>query len=265
MNYSKLNIFLFFCLLFILGCKSNDKFHRENVSRKNDTINNIDNYNYIINDDIINENIKYKNKNYQKEKIERFEYSRNDNIININTTENNIPRNNVIYVKSFYGDIYYVVLDTMTVGEINKVNVTISDSISKDVLINEIETFDEENLTGEIVRISPTMSCELIDPSGGLFKIIPITNKIQIIEKNSYTKWEWNIIPLKKGNHKLVMSVDIIFENNKKNIEVYEDVIYVYSNETFIEKVVVFFNKNWQWLLSTLLIPLVITYYRKKK
>lgn len=174
--------------------------------------------------------------------------------------------NILIYENNNFGDINYVLIDTMVVGYINKVNMTISDSINIDVIIDNIETFTYNNIFTETIRISPLMSSKLIDPTGGdNFNIVPITPEEQIIENQQFTKWEWNVIPLKKGEHKLILIVDIIYDNNKKNIKVYEDFIYVYSKETIIDKLFNFINNYWEWIISTLIIPFIIFIYEKYK
>lgn len=175
------------------------------------------------------------------------------------------PRSIILYETSNYGDINYVVNDTMVVGEISIVNMTISKSVNKEILINDINTFNENNLFTEVIRISPIMSARLIDPKNGEnFIIVSITPEEQLIESDDYTKWQWQVTPLNKGNHKLTLTVDIIYETNRKNIKVYDDFIYVYNKDKLTIKLLNFFKNNWEWLLSTLLIPFFIFIYNKK-
>jgi hypothetical protein len=167
------------------------------------------------------------------------------------------------------GDIVYVVKDSMIVGEINIVNMTVSYGVDKTEIIAEIETFaDESEIYSEKIRIAPVMRARLVDVTGENFTITPVTPEEQFLEYNTYTLWKWNVIPLKQGDYKLSLSVDIVIGDKGKTIQVYDDFIYVYSTDTFIDKAWNFLQEKWEWFLSTLIIPLFIFLYRiffKKK
>ncbi|MDT8337193.1 MAG: hypothetical protein RQ856_05120 [Candidatus Izemoplasmatales bacterium] len=172
----------------------------------------------------------------------------------------------IIYEDAGYGDINYIMEDTMIVNKSTIINMTISESIDREEIIEEIESFTEENTITNVIRIAPVMRAKLVDPSGGEnFTIVPITSEEQLIENDEFTKWEWDVTPLKEGNNKLKLTVDIIIEDRTKNIEVYEDFIYVYSDKTWWDNFVDFMGENWQWFLSTLIIPLLIWFYKIKK
>lgn len=171
----------------------------------------------------------------------------------------------IIYEDSDYGNINYVLEDTMIVGKTTAINVTISENVDQATIIEEIETFEENNVKTIRIRISPIMRARLIDPSEENFKIVSLTPEEQIVENDQITRWEWGVTPLKKGNHKLKLTVDILQDDNCKNVEVHEDFIYVYSDKGVLESVFEFMGKNWQWFLSTLIIPLTIWLYRKRK
>ena len=163
-----------------------------------------------------------------------------------------------------YGNIYYVMEDTMVIGKTTIVNMTISESVGKDIIIAEVETFTEENTNTETIRIAPMMRAKLIDPTNENFTIVPISPEEQMIENNEFTKWEWNVIALKEGN-KLKLTVDIIYDGMSKNVEVYEDFIYVYSDKNWWNNFIDFMNENWKWFLSTLIIPFLIYIYKIRK
>ena len=165
------------------------------------------------------------------------------------------------------GDIMYLIQDSMIVGKINVVNMTISYGIEATEIIAEIETFDDETVYTESIRIAPVMKARLIDVSGDNFKIIPITPEEQFLEFNSYTRWVWNVTPLSEGNHQLSLSVDVVLNDKGKTIEVYDDFIYVYSTQSTISKIWDFIAENWKWFLSSLVLPLFYFLFKifKKK
>jgi hypothetical protein len=166
---------------------------------------------------------------------------------------------------SNYGDISYVVEDTMVIGKNTVVNMTISENVDIDEILYEIETFTEENIHSEHIRIAPIMRAKLIDPTSENFTIVPISTEEQLIENDKFTTWEWYVIALKEGNNSLKLTVDIIYDGVSKNVEVYQDFIYVYSDKTVWNNISDFFVENWKWLLSTLLIPFSIYIYKIRK
>jgi len=170
-----------------------------------------------------------------------------------------------------YGDITYNEIDTMVVGRTDVVELTVSYNIPISEVVDAVESFaSTEEVKTESIRIAPKMLVTLIDPTDGQnFTITKISPEEQIIEINDITKWNWNVTPLNKGDNKLVLSVNIVLESGTKNIKVYEDYIYVYSTETFFEKIWTFFINSWQWFLSAIIIPLSLysynIFFRKKK
>jgi len=186
---------------------------------------------------------------------EKYEYNSKDGGVAIEPEK---PKEYTI------GDITYVMNDTMIIGKINIVNMTISHKIKISDVISDVKTFTPTNTKTKKIRIAPTMRARLIDPTGYNFIITPITNEEQFIEDSDYTIWEWDIKQKKKGNHEIRLSVDIIINNNSKSIKVFDDMIYVYSDDTIIEKIIIFILDNWKWLITTLIIPIFIFFYRKK-
>ena len=164
------------------------------------------------------------------------------------------------------GDINYVVQDTMIIGVINEVNMTISKGVDIKTIIKDVKTFTESNLHTDSVRIAPVMRARLVDPSNGInFIVTPKTNAEQFLEIGDYTRWTWDVTPLKKGNDKLSLVVDVMYGDKVKSYQVYDGIIYVYSNETFFQKFTKFLSNNWQYLLSTLLLPFGIFLYNRYK
>lgn len=204
------------------------------------------------------------------EDIENVENNLTDNsLIDNNIIKTSIQKekenyNKIIYETSTIGDINYIMNDTMILNKPSIVNLTISNNINRDDIISEIETFTEYNIHTQIIRISPIMYVSLIDPNDNNFKIINITREEQILEKDHFTKWEWEVTPLKKGKNRLKLSVNIVYDNIPKNIKVYEDFIYVYSDQTTWNKIISFIISYWQWLISTLIIPVIIWVRNKK-
>ena len=167
------------------------------------------------------------------------------------------------------GNINYVIQDTMIVGVINEVNVTISKGVDIKDIIKDVKTFTESNIHTDTIRIAPVMRARLIDPSNGInFIISPKTSTEQFLEIGDYTRWTWDVTPINKGNNKLSLAVDVMYGDKSKSYQIYDGIIYVYSNETFFQKITKFLVKNLQYILSSLIIPFGVflyTRYKKKK
>lgn len=174
-------------------------------------------------------------------------------------------RDNSKLPSSAIGDINYVIQDSMAVNETEEIVVTISEGLTRDEVISRVKYLEENknNVKTNELRIAPIMSVSLIDPTGENFRIVPITPTEQFLEDNEITFWKWNVTPLNKGNNPLTLTVNVILGDKTKNVEVYEDLVYVYSTETIWDKVVYFWKSDWKWIFSTLLIPLFIWLYNK--
>jgi hypothetical protein len=100
------------------------------------------------------------------------------------------------------------------------------------------------------------------------FKIASKSTETQNIEQLGYTEWEWNVMPLKSGEHelKLIIKVRITSEDGEKS---FKDIV-VFEKNVFAKKNISYsiknlFNKYWQWSLSTLIIPFIVWLYNRKK
>jgi len=192
---------------------------------------------------------------------------KNDILVEDETAEKveNIKPKLVILEDASYGDINYVMKDTMLVGKTTIVNVTISESVSNDIIVDKVKSFTNENITTQVIRIAPLMRARLVDPTNENFTIVSISPDEQLVENDDFTKWEWDVTALKEGSNKLKLTVDVIYDSGSKNVEVFEDFIYVYSDRTWWDNFIDFMDENWKWFLSTLMIPFVIYIYKSRK
>jgi hypothetical protein len=214
------------------------------------------------------------NYDVERDKVERDRVERERNVpVQDGTVVRNLHIGNrttaalINKVTSFdKGDINYVIQDTMIVGVINEVNVTISKGVDIKTIIADVKTFTENNLHTDTIRIAPVMRARIVDPSNGInFIIASKTNAEQFLEIGDYTRWTWDVTPLNKGKNKLSLIVDVMYGTNSKSYQVYDGFIYVYSNETFFQKITKFLSKNWQFILSSLLIPFSVFLYNRYK
>lgn len=161
------------------------------------------------------------------------------------------------------GVIAYYVPDTMKVNVEYRATLRISKKCSQNIIVGFSDT--SLVITKEI-RVGDKMEVKLIETNSSVenFKITTLSSEVQNIENDTtYTTWEWSIRPTKSGVHKLKMIVVIKGDNFSKDIPVYENDIYIKSSPGFVIKT--FLEKNWEWIMGTLVIPFIIFLWRSRK
>ena len=161
------------------------------------------------------------------------------------------------------GVVAYYIPDTMKVNVEYIASIRISKELSRDILIGFI---DSSSVISKQIRVGERMEVKLVETNSSIenFKITALSSGIQNIENDSsYTTWEWSIRPVKCGVHKLKMIVVIKGDGFTKDIPVYENSIFIKSSPVFT--IETFFVNNWQYMLSTIIIPFIIFLWRKRK
>lgn len=178
------------------------------------------------------------------------------------------PTPSVISPQIQIGEISYNLPDTMTYGKVEIITLRIAKQEEDSVLIAETSSGNPFVIVKGI-RVSSIMTAELIDPSPdkSMFIIKPLSSIEQNIEDYGYTQWEWSVKPVKAGKHplKLVIKVKLFGENGSsiKDIPVYDNNIYVHAKPA--AAVASFWDKYWQWIISTFLIPIFIYFWKNRK
>ena len=171
-----------------------------------------------------------------------------------------VKNNRTTSSSTIQGSVVYKIPKDMTVRTTYQVIVRISKST-----LNIYE-----NLNGEVkissIPITETMEVKLIDVSPSdrkMFDIIADNSSVQLVENGEeLTQWSWNITPIRSGKSKLKIVVSIIKGGTTKET-VYIDNVSVKADVT--KTVPLFIGNYWQWLLSTLLLPLFYWLYAKRK
>lgn len=112
----------------------------------------------------------------------------------------------------------------------------------------------------EDVRVAGEMSAEL-RADDSKFKIVSLSTPVQNIDNESYTEWEWTLTPLSSGSGSLKLIVKV--KDLNKDIVVFNRNIKVKSNVPVV--VEGFFDKYWQWLMTTIFIPIFLYFWNRKK
>lgn len=112
----------------------------------------------------------------------------------------------------------------------------------------------------EDVKVSGEMSAELRGDDTQ-FKIVSLSTPVQNIDDESYTEWDWIVTPLKSGSSSLKLVVKV--KDLNKDIVVFNKNIKIKSNVPVV--VEGFFEKYWQWFMTTIIIPVFIYFWNRKK
>ena len=169
------------------------------------------------------------------------------------------------------GIVAYSVPKEMQVGKTYTVKLRISKEKNKVQLIrgDGIPIADikvDSRIIISSIRVEPVMSAKLLTDSSKMI-IQPVSTETQDIEKQGFTEWAWRLTPIKGGdvllrivvNIKQKVDGDVIL----KDIPVYDEVVSIKSNVVF--SVGGFISQYWQWIMTTIIIPLVVWFYNKKK
>lgn len=195
----------------------------------------------------------------------------NNNTIKLFPSNNN-NNNTTNTTKNFpVGHIAYSVPDIMRIGNFHTISLVISKDTTKaqvNYIVNDLDNNTRESSTIIVnkIRVSPLMSAKLIDIEGN-FIIKEISSTEQNVDKFGQTKWYWEVSPKKSGLRPLKLIISVKVKNefgiSSQDIPVFREKIFVESNFKWTFKT--FFKSYWQWIISTLILPLLIYLWRRKK
>lgn len=167
-----------------------------------------------------------------------------------------------------YGKIAYSFPDTMFYDKTEVITLRITRNESESTLI-ETMIVKDRTVTVDSIRVSSAMTAELIDlsPDKSCFLIKEISTAEQSVEEKGFTEWQWSVKPIKSGHNPVKLIIKI--RTNQDGVQSFKD-IPVFNKVIFIKAQPISFLKDfwlkyWQWLFSTLIIPVFVYFYKKKK
>jgi hypothetical protein len=256
---------LLILILFLSACKS---VENTDVSITNKIENVISDTTKQLNDSVVvnldtvfvNEIqvIRDKDINSKDEKKAIEQHEKKTNLKVIDKTSNKVDTNK--------GWIAYSVVENMKVAKSYSVKIRISKlKQNKAVLIlgdnDAINNPEYESIaTIDDIKVSGEMSAELRGDSE-TFNIVSLSTVTQNIDNESYTEWEWIVTPKKSGDTPLKLVIKL--KELNKDIIVFNKTIKVKSNVPVVFES--FFEKYWQWIMTTIIIPIFIFFWNRNK
>ena len=172
-------------------------------------------------------------------------------------------------VKTSNGLLVYTIPDDLKVGEYFTVKVRISKDKNKQSIVlgsRGITIYEGDvnsNVNIELIDIKRSMSAQLLGDSD-IFSISSLSSDFQDIDSSDYTEWEWRVMPLKSGNNYLKLLIRV-----KNKDDIYKDIT-IFDKKILIKPNIKYsaggwFSNNWQYLFSTLLIPIFTWLWNRRR
>jgi rare lipoprotein A len=162
-------------------------------------------------------------------------------------------------VEQLRGRLAYLIPDTMLVNSEYRVGMEISADTTAANLREMIRSYslfseNEEKVQAELIRIGRAMRAVLTDPSPAgnrKFNIVSFgasdKRNVQLTSREP-SLWEWVVTPLRKGDHKLYFSIEIVVEDEGGEVS---EVIPVKEAEVLVV-VEPNFLQRYAWLLLSI-------------
>lgn len=175
-----------------------------------------------------------------------------------------------IIAKMNIGNLAFVAPEAMTLDRSETVYLKLSIAQTIEQIQEEIK---QEGLKGKIdavkgIKIDSQMQAVL--NGGDDFKVMPITPDTLPVSTQTTTEWKWDVRPLRGGNLKLYLTLNAIVEYEdgagKRPVTIKTfDKVYIVAVPWSENTVVKFFGNNWQWLWTTLIVPVGLWVWNRKR
>jgi hypothetical protein len=170
-----------------------------------------------------------------------------------------------------WGNIAFNSPEEMNVGESTTIKLILSgnQSVQKIEAILKKDLGVKDEILGAKVKISELMKADL-NASELDFKIEPLSDKEQAVSTTESTEWIWKITPKKAGKKDIHLRLSAIIKISDstlpRTVKTFDK--YINVKVTTAKILSMFISDNWQWLWTTILIPLapfVWNGYQKRK
>lgn len=122
-------------------------------------------------------------------------------------------------------------------------------------------------ITIEPVQVSRLVKATVSAPD---FEVTNVTDSEQLILDDAATEWQWILVPKRPGKHSIniVVTAIITYEGKEKpyHLKTFDKTVTI--EITPKQFILGWFESNWKWIISSLLIPLVGIFFKdifKKK
>jgi hypothetical protein len=120
-------------------------------------------------------------------------------------------------------------------------------------------------ITVEALQIAPLMEAQL---EGAMaFEVKPLSPARQPVSRSAPTEWRWSITAQEGGTQALHLTISAIItvdgERFPRSLNVLDRVIEV--DVSAAQRLAMFVDGNWQWVMGTIIIPVVVWVWTNRK
>jgi hypothetical protein len=161
------------------------------------------------------------------------------------------------------GHVLFACPPTMRVQTSERVEVRVSADSKEDITSG----LQERGVPIEAgAKVATVMKVTLTPDDDGVFDVKALSEAEQLTG-DTFSQWVWSVTPLKSGTHNLYLTVNAVVNvpglgPQKREIPVLTQAVQVRADVTYSTGE--FWQKNWQWFSTTLLIPLGLWLWKKR-
>jgi hypothetical protein len=172
-------------------------------------------------------------------------------------------------VKKYDNLLVFHADDTMEVNRVYTATLALARNAAlepiKAKVLKESEATDDKVLIDSTIALGKRVKATLEDwspSSEPSFNIKELGNDEQNLSKTKESLWQWRIEPLKEGQHKLKLSIQVTSpDDGEVNLPLRNIPIIIFAKKvSFLTKVGNFFSNYWQWVITGILLPIIIAF-----
>jgi|GEM_PF-3495588 len=161
------------------------------------------------------------------------------------------------------GAVVFTAPDTMHSGDTSAVDLRIAAKGREGNILEDLP----QGVTSTAVQehITPVMEAHLDGGSG--MDVQSLTKEVQSVAGGGFAEWRWNVTPKSAGKQRLTITISVHLTYPDGHVEA--KTVRTMTRDVTVSanvsgSVKGFFASYWQWLTTTLIIPIVIFFYRKR-
>lgn len=161
----------------------------------------------------------------------------------------------------FNASLAFVLRDKANISEDIKAQLLIDPTTGIEQLEKELTV--KGKTVSKKIQVSKIVTAKITAPD---FDVTLITPEEQVLSFNKPTEWLWTLSPKSSGKFEVNLSVNAVININGRetshHLKTFEKTIVVEITTQQIVKN--WIAKNWQWVISTLIIPLLLFFFKDK-
>ncbi len=174
------------------------------------------------------------------------------------------------FVRKYNSLLVFHADDTMQVNNTYRATLALARNMAlgplKMKVLEVSDATDDNVIVDTIIQLGKKMRANLKDlgpQDGKSFRIELLGNDEQNLYNATESYWQWNIEPLKAGQHKLILSIQVLLgDDGEVNLPTKDIPVTIFAQKvSFSAKVGNFFSNYWQWVITAIFLPILIAFF----